>query len=262
MAIGIMVMKVYGNKCFLLIANPFVPFLSFPTLYPNDYFWYHYPDWRHCDYIRQEAILRYRLNIIIAGMLLFSAFACAPSANHYAGSRLTVGILNEFPDIPNYIKKRTLVFMHDKKGYDSGRFKDVLTQSASKFILSKGHRVIEVDDRTALNDGRADMILQIQPLDIYKQEGTRGYGFYDRAILGVVIKQAARSYVCMNVNLYRKDSIFNKRSGRQESFSKLIFSELPDSPDQLTADQKKSMSVNLEQNIRETITRVLPMMGF
>jgi hypothetical protein len=106
------------------------------------------------------------------------------------------------------------------------------------------------------------MILQIQPLDIYKQESTLGYGFYDRAILGVVFKQAARSYVCMNVNLYRKDSIFNKRSARQENFSKLIISELPDSPDQLTADQKKAISANLEQNIADTIFRVLPMLGF
>ncbi len=192
---------------------------------------------------------------------MFSLFACAPSANNNTGSGLTVGILNEFPDAPNYIKQRTFVFLHQKKGYDSGRFKDVLTQSASKFILSKGYRVIEVEDRTALNDGRADMLLQIQPLDIYKQEGTRGYGFYDRAILGVVIKQPARSYICMNVYLYRKDSIFNKRTGRQENFSKLTFAELPESPDQLTADQKKTMSANLEQNIKDTIFRVLPMLG-
>lgn len=206
--------------------------------------------------------MRYRLNLTIAGMFLFSVLACAPSANHNTGSGLTVGILNEFPDAPNYIKKRTLVFMHDKKGYDSGRFKDVLTQSASTFILSKGYRVIEVADRTGLDDGLADMILQIQPLDIYKQAGTRGYGFYDRAILGIVIKQPARSYVCMNVNLYRKGRIFNKRTGRQENFSKLAFTELPESPDQLTAEQKASMSANLEQNIRDTILRVLPMLGF
>ena len=106
------------------------------------------------------------------------------------------------------------------------------------------------------------MLVQIQPLDIYKQEGTRGYGFYDRAILGVVIKQPARSYVCMNVNLYRKDSVFNKRTGRQENFSRLTFTELPESTDQLTATQKESMSANLEQNIIDTIFRVLPMLGF
>ena len=204
--------------------------------------------------------MKYLMNLSLAGIMLISIFACAPSENKWKGSRLTVGILNEFPDAPKYIKQKTLVFQHQTKGYESGRFKDVLTKSASEFLLSKGYKVIEVEDKSVLDDGRADMLLQIQPLNIYKQEGTRGYGFYDRAILGVVIKQHARSYICMNVNLYRKDRIFNKRTGRQENFSKLTVAELPESPDQLTVNQKNTMSANLEQNIKDTIIRVLAML--
>ena len=151
--------------------------------------------------------------------------------------------------------------MHRITDFESGRFKEVLTQSTSEFLLSKGYAVIEVDGKTALKDGRVDMLLQIQPLNIYKQDDTLGYGFYDRKILKVVIEQPARSYVCMNVKLHRKDSLLIRQTGRQENFSKLPFAEMPDDPGQLMSDQKKAMSANLEQNIRDTVNRVLPLLG-
>jgi hypothetical protein len=194
--------------------------------------------------------------------MLVLLLACAPSINPNRGDGLTVGILNEFPDTPNYVKQKTLVLLHQITTYDSGRFKDVLTQSASQFLISKGYRVVDIEEMAAIKDGRVDLILQLQPLNIYKQENTLGYGFFDRKILTVVIEQPARSYICMNLNLHRKDSFMIKRTGRQENFSKLPFRDLPDSPDQLTDDQKAAMSANLEGNIRETIHRVLPMLGF
>jgi len=178
------------------------------------------------------------------------------------GSGLTIGVLNEFPESPNYIKQRTLVFRHQKSGYDKGGFKDLLTQSASDFLVSKGYKVLEVDSKNALKEGRADILLEIQPMNIFKQDDTLGYGFYDRKFLQILLKKPATSYICMNLNLYRKNSLSVKRSGRQENFSKLDFPELPESLDELTADQKKSMSLNLEQNIRNAIYRALPLMGF
>ncbi len=212
--------------------------------------------------IIQEENLRSILSIILAGILSFSVLACAPSINKNNASITTVGILNEFPDRPNYIKKRTFVFRHQRSGFEENRFKDVLTRSASEFLVSKKYKVIEVDDMTALKDGRADLIIQIQPLDISKQEDTLGYGFYDRKFLEVLVKFPARSYICMNVNLHQKGKAAIKRTGRQESFRKLPFERMPDTQNQLTDDQKKEMSQNLEKNIRDTVFKVLPMLGF
>lgn len=199
--------------------------------------------------------------IILTGIFLFFMFACAPAVSRHDASNLTVGILNNFPDTPNYIKQRTFVFRHQVTDYGTDKFKNMVTQSAKDYLLSKGYKVIIVEDKTALKEGRADMIVQIQPMDIFKHDGTLGYGFYDRRILEVLVKQPARSYICLNMNLIRKDHFKIVRTGRQENFSKLIVKELPKSPDQLTEDQRKEMSLNLTNNIRETIFRVLPMLG-
>ena len=199
--------------------------------------------------------------IILTGIFLFSMFACAPSVTQHDASKLTVGILNEFSDTPNYIKERTFTFRHQIGDYGIDGFKNILMQSAEEYLIPKGYKVINVEDKTALKDGRADMIVQIVPMDIFKQDGTPGYGFYDRKILGILIKQPARSYICLNMNLIRKDYFKGVRTGRQENFSKLLVKELPDSPDQLTEDERKEMSLNLKNNIRKTIFRVLPMLG-
>ena len=199
--------------------------------------------------------------IILTGIFLFSMCACAPAVTRHDASNLTGGILNEFPDTPNYIKKRTFVFRHKVACYGTDGFKNILTQSAKEYLISKGYKVINVENKTALKEGRADMIVQILPMDIFKHDGTLGYGFYDRKFLEILMKQPARSYICLHMNLIRKDRTKVVRTGRQENFSKLIVKELPDSPDQLTENERKEISLNLENNIRKTIFRVLPMLG-
>ena len=67
-------------------------------------------------------------------------FACAPSVTRHDASNLTVGILNEFPDTPNYIKKRTFVFRHKVACYGTDGFKNILTQSAKEYLISKGYK--------------------------------------------------------------------------------------------------------------------------
>ncbi len=202
--------------------------------------------------------------IILSGFSLFSIFSilsCASTMTGKETSQLTVGIWNEFPDTPNYIRKQTFVFRHKITGYETQDFKQNLTRTAGEYLTSKGYKIIDVNDKTALDDGTADMIVQIRPMDIYKQEGTLGYGFYDRSILKVLVKQPARAYVSLNMILHKKGSSRVKQTGRQESSSRLEIIELPDSPDQLTEQQKKEMSLNLDENIRKTIFKALPILG-
>lgn len=205
--------------------------------------------------------MKYFFCIVLLGIFMLFVFACAPSPTMTETSDMIVGIQNQFPDVPKYIKSRTFVFRHQVSNIDTKKFKDAITQSAREYLVSKGYKVIEVEDKTALEDGRADMIVKIIPMDIFKQDGTLGYGFYDRKILEVLIKQPARSYICLDMNLYRKGHKKVTRTGRQENFSKLNIKELPDSPDQLTENEKKEMALNLEKNISETVSRVLPMLG-
>lgn len=197
----------------------------------------------------------------MAGFSLIFLFSCAPAMPGKNASQITVGIWNEFPDTPNYIRKRTFVFRHKIADYPAKNFKQIMTQTVGEHLASKGYKIVEVQDKTALDQGQADMIVQIQPMDIYKQEDTLGYGFYDRKILEILIKQPARAYVCLNMTLHKNKSLTVKRTGRQESFSKLLIKELPDSPDQLTDEQKQSLSLTLEETIRKTSLQALPILG-
>jgi len=195
------------------------------------------------------------------GMLLFPILACSQPVIRGDATSLTIGILNEFPDDAQYIKKRTFVFRHQVAAYEEDRFKKFITHSAEDYLISKGYKVIEVKDKTALKDGRADMIVEILPMNIFKQDGTLGYGFYDRKLLVFVLKQPAKSFICLNMKLYRKDRGKVVSTKRQEGFSKLMIKELPESPDQLSENEIKEMSLNLEKNIKETITRSLSVLG-
>ncbi len=195
------------------------------------------------------------------GMLLFPILSCSQPVVRNDAISLTVGILNEFPDSAQYIKKRTFVFRHQVEAFEKDRFKKFMTHSAEDYLISKGYKVIEVKDKTALKDGRADMIVEILPMNIFKQDGTLGYGFYDRKLLVVVLKQPAKSFICLNMKLHRKDSGKVVSTKRQEGFSKLRNKELPESPDQLTENEIKEMSLNLENNIKKTIIRSLSVLG-
>ena len=199
--------------------------------------------------------------IVLMGMLLFPILACSQPVIKNDATSLTIGILNEFPGSAKYIKQRTFVFRHQVEAYEKDRFKKFITHSAEDYLISKGYKVIEVKDKTALTDGRADMIVEILPMDMFKQDGTMGYGFYDRKLLVIVLKQHAKSYICLDMKLHRKDIGKVVSTKRQEGFSKLMIKELPESPDQLTENEIKDMSLNLENNIKKTIIRSLSVLG-
>jgi len=199
--------------------------------------------------------------IVLMGMFLLPLLACSQPIVRNDATSLTIGILNEFPDAAKYIKKKTFVFRHRVETYEEDRFKKLITHSAEDYLISKGYKVIKVKDRTALTDGRADMIVQILPMNIFKQDGTLGYGFYDRKLLVVVLKQPAKSFICLNMRLHRKDRKKVVSTKRQEGFSNLMMKELPESPDQLTENEIKEMSLNLEKNIKKTTIRSLSVLG-
>ena len=52
---------------------------------------------------------------------MLSVFACAPSPTMTETSDIIVGIQNQFPDIPKYIKKRTFVLRHQVSNIDTKR---------------------------------------------------------------------------------------------------------------------------------------------
>lgn len=205
--------------------------------------------------------MKFFYKIVLMGMLLFPILACSQPVIRNDATSLTIGILNEFPDAAQYIKKRTFVFRHQVETFEKDRFKKVITHSAEDYLISKGYKVIAVKDKTALTDGRADMIVQILPMNIFQQDGTLGYGFYDRTLLVVVLKQPAKSFICLDMKLHRKDSGKVVSTKRQEGFSNLMIKELPESPDRLSENEIKAMSLNLDNNIKKTIIKSLSVLG-
>lgn len=216
---------------------------------------------------RKNNCLHFTLYLILFfALIVFPGLtACTPATNTATAlperSVKVVGVLNSFPQTPNYIKKETFVFRHRRSTLDHMQFKDVITKTALDYYAAKGYKAVAVSGTNAVKDGRVDYLVQIRPMNIYKHDGTLGYGFYDRRILKVLIRQPARSYVCLNALLRQKGRLTLKQTGRQENFSRLGLAELPDSPDALTESQVKDLAQNLEKNIRDTVLRVLPMLG-
>lgn len=170
----------------------------------------------------------------------------------------TFGIVNRFPDHPNYLKKRTLTAMHRIAAVDGLDLRPVLTEAVASFLRDKGYRVVEVEGDEALTDGRADMIIEMIPRAVYKMDGTMGYGFVDREFLLGLVKNAPVSYVAMELAFKRKNSVRIIRTQKEERFSRLdIQGMMPDRWAELSAEQQAAFERNLRENLIVTVRRLL-----
>ncbi len=200
--------------------------------------------------------------ILMCILFLMLVAACSTTVNNpKPNSKTTVGVLNKFPEQPRYIKQKTFVFRHQASDVQTTKFKTVITQTTKDYLVAKGYKVLEVQSKEALKDGSVDMIVEIVPRHVLKQEDRFGYGFSDRSFL-LVIKNPPNSYVCLHLSLHRKDKAKIKKTDREESFSRLDIETLPDEVKDLTQEQKDMMFDNLKENITKTIHRMMPKLGF
>ncbi len=197
--------------------------------------------------------MRTLISFLLAGLVLLNFYGCSTSGTNEASLQpITFGVINQFPDYPNYLKEKTLVAMHQTTIIESLFVKDQLTRIVEKFLIAKKYRVIEVDSKDALKDGRADMVIEIVPRNVFKTEGTFGYGFADRNFLLGLIKNKPHSYVAMELILTRKNSRRTITTKKEERFSEIGIDSMPDQWTQLTKDEKKRFEENLLENMAKT----------
>ena len=197
--------------------------------------------------------MRILISFLFAGLVLLNFYGCSTSGMDEGSlSPITFGVINQFPDHPNYLKEKTLVAMHQNTTIESISVKGQLTRVVEQFLIAKGYRVIEVDSKDALKDGRADMVIEIVPRNVFKREGTYGYGFADRSFLLGLIKNKPHSYVAMELILKRKNSRRIITTKKEERFSEIGIDSMPDKWTQLTKDEKRRFEENLLENMAKT----------
>ena len=202
--------------------------------------------------------MRYLTPVIFSGLVLLSFYGCGTSGIDDASLKsITFGIVNQFPDHPNYLKEKTLTARQQNTIIESLSVKGLFTRVVEEFLIAKGYRAIEVESKAALKDGRADMVIEIVPRQVSKREGAFGYGFFDRKFLLGLINTKPNSYVCLQLTLSRKNSIRVITTNREERFSEIGVDTMPGEWGQLTEAQKKRFEENLQANMAKTADLLL-----
>jgi hypothetical protein len=216
---------------------------------------------KNCHYKDEaggENPMRYLYYFLFAGMVLLNVYSCTTSkieTSHIKPIRF--GVVNKFPDHPNWLKEKTLTVNQKSAVIDSLFVKDQLTLAVEKSLVSKGYEVVAVESKDALKEGLADMVIEIVPREVFKKEGTLGYGFADRKFLLGLIKNKPHSYVAMELTLSRKNSGRVIKTGREERFSEIGMDTMPDGWDQLSLEDKKMFEENLQENMVKTADLLL-----
>jgi hypothetical protein len=202
--------------------------------------------------------MRYVTSFLLAGFILLGAYGCSTSGiDETSIDSITFGVVNKFPDHPNYLKEKTLTVNQQNTIIESLFVKDSLTRTVEKFLIAKGYRVIEVESKAALKDGRVDMVIEIVPREIFKREGTFGYGFADRKFLLGLIENKPHSYVAMQLTLSRKNSMRVITTNKEERSSEIGINAMPDKWDQLPLEEKKRFEKNLQENMAKAADLLL-----
>lgn len=165
----------------------------------------------------------------------------------------TFGVLNSFPEHPLYLKKQTLVARHQRNEIQALSLKSQFTEAVVQYLTDKGYRAVPVADKSALKAGQVDMLVEIVPRQVNKMDGMTAYGFSDRNFLLGLVKQHARSYVALHLELSRKNSARVVKTSREERFSALGMDMMPESWDGLTQEEKAAFEQNLRDNIAKAV---------
>jgi hypothetical protein len=202
--------------------------------------------------------MKYLSVVLISGLVLLNVCGCTTSGVDEAALKsITFAVVNQFPEHPNYLKEKTLTAMQQNSAIESLAVKKQLTQVVQKFLAAKGYRVIEAESKAALKDGRADMVIEIVPLQISQKEGTFGYGFSDRKFLLGLINTKPQSYVALHLTLSRKNSMRVITTSKEERFSDIGVDTMPGEWNELSEKEKKRFEENLQANMAKAVDLLL-----
>ncbi len=106
----------------------------------------------------------------------------------------TVGIENQFPAIPAYTIVGTTVFNNELADIGDSSLHAYVGESLARLLEAKGYKVIQ----DTSHGSYPDLVILINPRDIYGMVYTKGYGIYQRSFLGAV--SMVTTYVALNLH--------------------------------------------------------------
>lgn len=167
----------------------------------------------------------------------------------------TVGIINQFPDTPNFVTIGTTIFNNEYAQVNEPLFSKTLTDSVINRLKTKGFQSQVIDETQRK---KYDMVIELIPRDVYATPGTYGYGVNQRSAFGNTMQ--ANTYVALNIVPY----IHGKRKCSACYLQKLMpinIEKLPATWDELSETDKKYVSEVLSKNIESAINEILMQAG-
>lgn len=199
---------------------------------------------------------RFRALLIVSIALL--CVSCATPMKQSDVEKIkTVGVINQFPEYPNFVSVGTTIFNNDYDKIEDHQFHAFVSQVVLDYLKAKGLIAREIADNAEAKNN-VDLVLFLIPRDVYQVPETFGYGVNQRSFLGAL--GPANTYVALNIGPY----LHGERMGNafyRENLSKLPVEQLPIKYSSLSADQKKYIEDDLKKNIQESVTELLKKVG-
>ncbi len=173
--------------------------------------------------------------LLIGMVLLVSACASTLKPNDLTSVK-TVGILNNFPDNPNFVTIGTTIFNNEYAQINDPQFSNTISNTVIQYLGNKGFQATLITE----NQTREfDMVLELIPRDVYATPGTYGYGVNQRSMFGNPMQ--ANTYVALNII----PIIDGKKKCGACYLQKLMpieIEELPPTWEELSAEQKEHVA--------------------
>ena len=135
------------------------------------------------------------INILIISCLLLLTGCASPLTTKELEETRSVGVINEFPENPNFTIIGTTIFNNSHDEVKDPSIKKLVSTEVISRIKSRGYTVTEISDQKFAKE--FDLVVVIIPRDIYSMPATNGYGFYRRSMFN--IKDFEGTYVALNL---------------------------------------------------------------
>lgn len=167
----------------------------------------------------------------------------------------TVGVLNHFPDTPNFVTIGTTIFNNEYAKINDSQFSNTLIELVTERLKAKGFTAQLINESQR---NQFDMVIELIPRDVYATPGTYGYGVNQRSAFGNAMQ--ANTYVALNIAPY----IRGKKKCSACYLQKLMpidIEELPKTWDDLSNEQKIHVAETLNKNIESAINEIMTQVG-
>jgi len=206
--------------------------------------------------------------LIILIVLLIFVSGCSTLTKIEKENIHTVGVLNTFPEKPTWTVIGVTMFTNSFSYVPNKGYKELLTSRTIKYLKDKGYKVKEISSKNTKLDDDIDLILEIDPREVYPYPHTNGYGFVQRNLLGTLEQPFA--YVSLYITpILRKNYGMKQNYGftfgsstiNSKHFEPIKLEVLPEKWNKLSDENQQKFEKILKLNIEKTLEEQLPRLG-